>query len=221
MGRLCRVVVPGLSHHITQRGVRRSPVFFDDRDRKIYLELLSEACELFGLSIRSYTMMTNHVHLVAVPEHEDSLGKTLRDTHGPYASYFNRRYGFCGHLWQARFHSSPMDDAHFWAAVRYVENNPVRAGMVERAEEYPWSSAAAHCGRRSDPILSSFEVNPQLIPEWAEWLAAGQPAAEIETIRQKARTGRPLGSKTFIKGLETALGRRLLAAKRGRKKGTE
>ena len=110
---------------------------------KSNLELLSQACELFGLSIRSYTLMTNHVHLIAVPEGEDSPGKALRDTHGPYASYFNRRYGFCGHLWQARFHSSPMDDAHFWAAVRYVENNPVRSRMVELAQDYPWSSAAA------------------------------------------------------------------------------
>ena len=221
MGRLRRVVVPGLPHHITQRGVRRCPVFCDDRDRKIYLELLSEASELFGLSIRSYTLMTNHVHLIAVPEREDSIGKTLRDTHGPYASYFNRRYRFCGHLWQARFHSSPMDDVHFWAGVRYVENNPVRAGMVERAQDYPWSSAAAHCGPRSDPLLASFDINPLLIPDWSEWLAAGQPVAEIETIRRNTRTGRPSGSEEFIKGLEAGLGRRLRPAKRGRKKGAE
>ncbi len=218
MGRLRRVVVPGLPHHITQRGVRRYPVFSDDRDRKIYLELLSQACELFGLSIRSYTLMTNHVHLIAVPEGEDSPGKALRDTHGPYASYFNRRYGFCGHLWQARFHSSPMDDAHFWAAVRYVENNPVRSRMVELAQDYPWSSAAAHCGLRDDPLLSPFDINPLLIPDWAAWLAAGQPTAEIESIRKNTRTGRPLGSEQFIEGMETRLGRRLRPAKRGRKK---
>ena len=221
MGRLRRVVVPGLPHHITQRGVRRSPVFFDDRDRQIYLELLSEASELFGLAIRSYTLMTNHVHLIAVPEHEESLGKAMRDTHGPYAFYFNRRHSFCGHLWQARFHSSPLDDAHSWAAVRYVENNPVRSGMAEQAQDYPWSSAAAHCGLCEDLLLSAFDIDPHLIPDWEEWLAAGQPAAEIESIRKNTRTGRPVGSKPFIENLETKLGRRLRPAKRGRKKGTK
>ena len=164
MGRLRRVVVPGLPHHVTQRGVRRSATFSDARDRCIYLELLSEASRLFGLAVRSYVLMTNHIHLIAVPEHEDSLGKTMRDTHGPYASYFNRRYGFCGHLWQARFYSSPMDDGHFWEAVRYVENNPVRAGIVERAEDYPWSSAAAHCGLREDLLLLLFDTDTRLIP---------------------------------------------------------
>ena len=99
--------------------------------------------------------MTNHVHLIAVPAGPQSLALTMRDTHQAYAAWLNRKTGQSGHLWQGRFFSCVLDpdDSHYWSAVRYVERNPVRAGLVQRAEQYPWSSAAVHCGRRPDKRL--------------------------------------------------------------------
>jgi putative transposase len=114
--------------------------------------------------------MTNHVHLVAVPEREHSLGRALRAAHTVYAWYFNTRQQLSGHLWQGRFHSSPMDEDHLSAAVRYAERNPVRAGVVERAEDYRWSSAEAHCGVRSDPLLDTAFPEPGIIEDWQHCL---------------------------------------------------
>jgi putative transposase len=120
--------VSGLPHHVTQRGNRRTDVFVDAEDRHLYLELLREYSNHHRLRVWDYALMTNHTHLIVVPEAARSLSDTMRDTHGTYAVMFNRKYGFSGHLWQARFYSCILDDAHLWHAVRYVERNPVRAG---------------------------------------------------------------------------------------------
>jgi len=162
MPRFKRVVVPGLPHHITQRGNRRMNVFFDDEDREIFLRILGEVGESNGLANFSYDLMTNHEHLVSVPKLESSLATSMRDLLGPYAAYINRKYGFSGRLWQGRFFSTVLDDAHFWEAIRYVERNPVRAGLVQRAEQYRWSSAAAHCGKREDCLLANLPVAASL-----------------------------------------------------------
>ncbi len=146
MSRVARIVVPGFPHHVTQRGNRRADVFEVDADYEAYLRFLKEYADRRGLAIWAYCLMTNHVHLVVVPEREESLGQALRDTHTVYAMHFNGRTDLSGHVWQGRFFSSPLDETYLWAAVRYVERNPVRAGMVERAEAYRWSSAQAHCG---------------------------------------------------------------------------
>ena len=150
MPRLARVVIPGMPHHVTQRGNRREPVFFEPGDRAWYLHLLAHYADLHGLEIWAYCLMTNHVHLVAVPSTEASLGQSLRDAHGAYSSYLNRRINVTGHLWQGRFYSTVLEGPHMWSAVRYVERNPVRAAIVQRAEEYAWSSAAVHCGLRGN-----------------------------------------------------------------------
>ncbi|MDA2928105.1 transposase [Acidobacteria bacterium AH-259-G07] len=179
MARLARVVVPGSPHHVIQRGIRRTNVFVDAQDRHVYERLLKEKCDQYGVNILSYWRMTNHVHLIAIPEAARSLGQAMRDAHGPYASYFNRKCGFSGHLLQARFHSCVLDETHFWSAIRYVERNPVRAGIVHRAEDYPWSSALAHCGLRQDPLLVALSVDKRLIPDWATWLATEQSISEL------------------------------------------
>ncbi|MDK1022419.1 MAG: transposase, partial [Candidatus Hydrogenedentes bacterium] len=151
---MARIVVPGFPHHVTQRGNRRADIFESDAVRGAYLRFLKTYCAKRGVSVWAYCLMTNHVHLVVVPQEGASLGTALHDTHTVYAMYFNSRTGFSGHVWQGRFFSCPLDESHHWAAVRYIEQNPVRAGIVDRAEDYPWSSAAAHCGRRSDAVLS-------------------------------------------------------------------
>src|SRR5205085_8821132 len=115
-----------------------------------YLHLFTENSRRFSLCVLAYCLMTNHVHFVVVPEKKDSIWKTFHRSHSIYAMRFNAKYGLCGHLWQGRAYSCVLDEAHLWAAVRYVELNPVRAGMVRFAEDYPWSSAAAHCRMDDD-----------------------------------------------------------------------
>ena len=215
MPRIARVVVPGLPHHVSQRGNRQADVFFDRHDRKRYLSLLEKYGQRHGVAIWAYCLMTNHVHFVAVPAAAESLGRTFRDAHQAYASWLNRKMGESGHLWQGRFFSCVLDDRHLWAAVRYVERNPVRAGLVARAEDWPWSSAGAHCGLRDDPLLSPIQM-PWPVPDWSAYLR-DEDEADTAAIRRQTRTGRPWGPDGFIKTLELSLGRILHPRKRGRK----
>jgi len=150
MPRVARTVFADLPHHITQRGNRRETVFFNDEDRICYLSWLKEYSDKHNIEILAYCLMTNHVHLVVVPFTEESLQRVLRPLHMRYAQRINREHGWDGHLWQGRFFSCPLDEIYMWAAVRYVERNPVRAGLVRRAEDYDWSSAAGHCSLKED-----------------------------------------------------------------------
>src|SRR5579883_230312 len=144
MARLARVVVPGVWHHATQRGNRRQTVFFTDSDRATYLQFLTRHCARSAVRIAGYCLMSNHVHLIAVPERLGALASALGRTHVDYARWLNLRRGETGHVWQNRFYSCALDERHQWHALRYVELNPVRAGLVAHAAEWPWSSAAAH-----------------------------------------------------------------------------
>jgi len=191
MPRVARIVAPGSPHHVTQRGSRREPVFFDDADRQKYLMLLMECKDKYGPDVWACCLMTNHVHLVAVPRRAEALARALRDTHQAYAAWMNRRLRVSGHLRQERFYSTALDESHLWAAVAYVERNPVRAGMVERAEQHPWSSAAARCGQRSDPLLAADWPPGGVQIDWSAWLAREQPAEELQAIRGRTMTGRP------------------------------
>lgn len=139
MARLARIAAPGIPYHVTQRGNRRQPVFFQEDDYRAYLQELWRQSERFGLRIWAYCLMTNHVHLIAVPDHEQSLARGLGETHRRYTRRVNFREGWRGYLWQGRFGSVPLDELHLIAAMRYVERNPVTAGLVSRAEDYPWS----------------------------------------------------------------------------------
>lgn len=216
MSRVARIVVPGFAHHVTQRGNRRADVFETDDDRDAYLHFLTKYADKHGLEVWAYCLMTNHVHLVAVPEREDSLAKALRDAHTVYAMRFNTRTRLTGHVWQGRFYSCPMDETHLWAAVRYVERNPVRAGLVSRAEDYPWSSAPAHCGLRHDGVLSKEFPPAGVVADWAEWLES-EDDADVQRLRTCTRVGRPCGTAPFVARLESLLGRVLAPQPRGRK----
>ncbi len=210
-----RVTVPGCPHHVLHRGNRKQNVFLDDSDRLVYLRLMREACKRYRTFIWTYTLMTNHVHHVAVPEREDSLHKTIKVAHGEYTSYFNKKYDVVGHAWQGRFKSFPMDESYCRNAIRYIERNPVRAGLVKRAEDYLWSSAAAHCGLRDDMLLSGDCPLVLEIPDWSDWLNVDFDNQEDEVLRQHTQTGRPLGSKEFLKRIGSQVGRDLLPKKRG------
>ena len=154
MPRLSRTVFAGVPHHVTQRGNRRETVFFTDEDRYAYLDALREYCRKHRVEVLAYCLMSNHIHLIAVPERDDGLERVLRPLHMRHAQRVNRNRGWKGHLWQGRFFSSPLDEQYLWAAIRYVERNPVRAKMVRKAENYAWSSAAGHCGLRKDTLLN-------------------------------------------------------------------
>jgi putative transposase len=144
MARLPRFVLPGHPHHITQRGNRRERTFFEDGDYELYLDLLADAADRSGVAIWSYCLMPNHVHIIAVPSDEDGLRRTFRHVHRHYTGYINARLRVTGHLWQGRFSSVAMDEPHLVCALRYVALNPVRAGLAERAQDWPtWKGAPA------------------------------------------------------------------------------
>jgi putative transposase len=146
VARLARVVAIDVAHHVTQRGNRRQVIFTSDSERSVYMGLLRESAERHCLSVIGYCLMSNHVHLVVIPRKTESLASTFKTTHGQYASYWNAAHHSSGHLWQGRFYSCPLDPVHLWEALRYTELNPVRAGMVQSAAQWKWSSAAVHCG---------------------------------------------------------------------------
>ncbi len=218
MPRSRRIVVPGLPHHITQRGNRRMNVFLDVADRRVFLRILREVSLLYSLQHYSYSLMTNHFHLISSPEEAPSLSLTIRDVLGPDAAYFNHKYGFSGRLWRGRFYSTVLDETHFWAALRHVERNPVRAGMVIRAEEYEWSAAATHCSLKHDRLLTALPGIPDFIGDWSTWIAGEDDLQEIKIIRRTTKTGRPCGSSGFVEELEGILGVKLRAHKPDRHK---
>ncbi len=215
MARLGRVVVPGLPHHVTQRGNRRLETFFSAADYRAYLELLAAQCARAGTQVWAYCLMPNHVHLILVPEHADGLRAALGEAHRRYTRRINVREGWHGHLWQERFHSFAMDEPHVAACARYVELNPLRAGLVARARDWPWSSARAHLAGEDDGLV---RVAPLLerFADWRSFLAAGLEDEALEALRRNTRTGRPLGGPAFLARLETELGRRLGPGRPGR-----
>ncbi|KPJ53893.1 MAG: transposase, partial [Planctomycetes bacterium DG_58] len=144
MTRIARVAIPDVVYHITQRGNNRQDVFFVEDDRRVYLELLAEESDRYALRVLGYCLMTNHIHLVAVPQTKHSLAKAVGRTHWRYTRYVNGLHRRSGHLWQNRFFSCGLDEKHTVAAMRYVEQNPVRAKIVRKPWRYAWSSSAAH-----------------------------------------------------------------------------
>jgi putative transposase len=224
MPRLPRTVFAVVPHHVTQRGNRREDIFFTDEDRETYLAWLHEYSDKHRLEVLAYCLMTNHIHLVVVPETDEGLHLVLKPLHMRYAQRINRMRGWKGHLWQGRFFSSPLDEAYLWAAVRYVERNPVRAGMERRAENYRWSSAAAHCGHRTDSLLnldSAWSKQFTAIDDWSAWLAEGDETEEIRILRQNADKGLPCGNADFIRRLEKKVGRQLAYRPQGRPRKAE
>lgn len=160
--------------------------------------------------------MDNHVHFIAVPESKESLSLTFGQTHKLYTRMVNFRKGWRGYLWQGRFHSHCLDEKHLYAAVRYVERNPVEAGLVERAEDYPYSSARSHIHRTEDPILSQCFLT-QEIQDWRQYLMSESDPLILKSIQTKQSNGRPLGNADFIKELERITGKILAQQRPGPK----
>lgn len=217
MARLRRLVIPGFAHHVTQRGNRRARTFFEDGDYELYRDLLAEAAAKARASVWCYCLMPNHVHVIVVPSDEDGLRRTFADVHRRYTGFINARNRWTGHLWQGRFGAVAMDEDYLANAVRYVSLNPVRARLVRRAQDWPWSSVRAHLKAADDalvtvaPVLERYGRFDKFLGQAFDEAAAYQPLRRSET------TGRPLGSEAWIKALETQTGRTLAPQKRGPK----
>jgi putative transposase len=203
MPRQARCVVPGVACHITQRGVDRGNVFFTAKDRLHYLQLLKNELLDGGVRILSYCLMSNHVHLVVVPERAESLAITFRRTHGRYAQYLNIRRNRTGHLWQNRFYSTMLSASHLWVAIGYAERNPVRARMVERPDDHRWSSARAHLtGVDESGVLDmEFWRREGGSERWCCLLADQDELAAMRALEASTFSGRPFGEDEFVEGM--------------------
>jgi putative transposase len=215
MARLSRVVIPGVAHHVTQRGNRREPTFFEDGDYRLYLDLLADAARAARVEVWSYCLMPNHVHLIVTPSDADGLWRTFRKVHRHYTGYINARMRTTGHLWQGRYGSVAMDEGHLIAALRYVALNPVRARLVARAGDWPWSSTPALLAGRDDAVVT---VAPALsrVGDFAAFLDEDfDEAAAYGPLRKAELVGRPVGAPAWITRMEAATGLTLAPRKRG------
>ena len=208
MPRVARLVLPGLPHHITQRGNYRQKVFYRDEDRLLYLNLLREFAVHYGVSILAYCLMPNHVHLIAVPHHERALARMLQRVHADYARAVHLRLRRVGHLWQARYASVPMDEKHFWATMVYVEQNPSKAHLVDHPWDWRWSSAQAHLADSEGGLLDLVAWRARYTPEkWKRCLELGlADSLTIERIREATQKGWPLGDEAFLDRLASEFG---------------
>ena len=216
MPRIARIVIPHYPHHVTQRGNRRQSVFFNDEDYIFYKKTIAAALSQAQVALWAYCLMPNHVHLVVVPETEGGLCDLFRKAHRDYTRRINFREGWRGHLWQERFHSFVMDENYLLATVRYVELNPVRAGLCRCAEDWPWSSVHAHLKGEDDELVT---VKPMLnlVNDWHEYLGQ-QDLDAHKSIRMHTNTGRPLGEDALIAKVEAITGRDLRKKKPGPKR---
>ncbi|MDP3732189.1 MAG: transposase [Candidatus Omnitrophota bacterium] len=221
MPRIARVVAVGLPHHITQRGNYQQDIFFSEDDRKQYLMWIREYSIKYNLSILAYCLMQNHIHFIAIPNQPDSLARTFNSAHMRYSQYYNNKSKRRGHLWQGRFYSCVLDESHLVLAARYIERNPVRAGLVEKPWQWPWSSAINHTNKnRSSPIeLGDFlGIIGMSCGSWKEYIDSTEEGSLLQRIRKYTLTGRPLGTTSFINMLESKFDRILCAPTIGRPK---
>ncbi|MFC2171748.1 transposase [Acidobacteriota bacterium] len=216
MARIPRIVVPGFPHHVTQRGNLQQDVFDSKIDRKIYMKLMSHYSSRYGTEIWVYCLMRNHVHFIAIPEKKDSLARTFNQAHSKYTQYWNRKHNIVGHLWHNRFFSVVLDELHLLNATRYIERNPVRAGIVKFAIDYQWSSARAHVHNTYDSLLSKSSTLEKIIHEWLDFIEVEDDAVWIKKFKKQTLRGRPVGNKKFIKKVEKIIGQSLKVKPVGR-----
>jgi len=209
-----RIEVVDIPHHVTQRGNRRLQTFFTDADYRAYLRLLAEAKEKAQVAVWAYCCMPNHVHLVVVPSEKGGLARLMQHPHRRYARRINKRMEWQGHLWQSRFYSCPLDEDHLVVAVRYVELNPVHAGLCEDPRDWRWSSIHAHLKGEDDLLV---DVGPMLerVQDWNSYLAQSNSSSMVESIRSGSISGRPAGDDAFVSMIEEVTGKRVRKNKPG------
>lgn len=223
MPRLPRYFVDGQPQHVIQRGNNRADVFAEEADRRRYLDLLEAAAAAHGTAIHAYVLMTNHIHLLVTPATEHSLPQTLKAVAGPYAQYFNTRYGRTGTLWDGRYRATLVDsEAYLLACMRYIELNPVRAGMVADPAAYPWSSYRVNGAGGADPLVRPHGLYLGLgeddIGRRSAYRAVFRDhveLAELEAIRAATNKAWALGDDRFRQRMAALGGRRAAPTRRG------
>lgn len=223
MARLSRLAIPGEVHHLIQRGHDQQAIVRDDEDRRAFIDALRECAALHKVAIHAYVLMDNHLHLLATPPAPDSLSRMMQSLGRRYVARFNRRHGRSGGLWEGRFRAAPLEPAWLLSCMRYIELNPVRAGLVERPESYAWSSAAHHLGAVRDPLVhdhagfwamgnTPFERDAN----YRRYMEEGCSPEEMQALLAAALRGWPLGSAAFRAQLAKQTDRPLAPRPRGR-----
>jgi putative transposase len=222
MARLARIAIGNVPHHVTQRGNAGQFLLAQTAEKAVYLELLQKYLDLYRVSLLGYCLMSNHVHLIVLPTDAEALALALKQTHGRFASFWNGSHCSSGHVWQGRFYSCPLDEAHLWMALRYTERNPVRARLVKKPEDWEWSSARMHCGEVEAPAWLRMEKFGRRwsAAAWREYLLEGESESDLREVRRSTHTGRPLGSGEFLRQIEQATNRSLVVSKGGRPRGS-
>jgi putative transposase len=218
MPRQQRLVVPEVPLHIIQRGNDRMACFRQERDYLVYLALLQQASEGFGCAVHAYCLMTNHIHLLLTAGSSDACAALMHGLAHRYAQYFNREHKRTGTLWDGRYRSCLVESSSYiLACYRYIELNPVRAGMVSHPKAYRWSSYAANSGARTDRVVSPHAEFSALPPAaYVDLLdAAVEPALLVE-IRDATNSGYPLATESFKIALSTVTGRKTGPGRAGR-----
>ncbi len=218
MPRTARVVIPGIPHHVTQRGNYRQKVFYTDKDKEQYVNWIVEYVKKYEVEVAGYCIMGNHVHFVVIPKKEESLSRLFNMAHMRYSQYMNKKLKALGHLWQGRFYSSPLGEESLKEVLRYVERNPVRAKMVKKAWDYEWSSAKEHIGGKAGklPVTGIKEILGKNEKEWKAYIEEKDREDALKQIRLSTLNGKPYGSEKFITWLETKLKLKLRLLPRGR-----
>jgi len=217
MPRAARIVKPDLPYHVTQRGNFRQNVFEEQEDFLFYKKYLKEYSVKYYLEILAYCFMSNHVHFICIPKDTSSMADTFKYLNMIYSQYYNNKMKQKGHLWQGRFYSCPLDESHLHAAIKYVENNPVRAGIVKNAIDYKWSSAMEHIKDEYD-IVSGNSKDFIGIKNWKKYLGEEEIEEDLQKIRNHTMKGLPLGGEAFVSRLEKLFKANLKIKTRGRPK---
>ena len=228
MARLPRLTLAGHPHHVIQRGNNRQPIFLDTVDREFMLGLLAEYGRQFKVPIHAWVLMDNHLHLLATPETVEGLPKMMQAVGRQYVRHFNDRHGRTGTLWEGRYRSTVIEsERYLLACMVYIDLNPVRAGLVQQARDYPWSSHAHYVGLRQDRLATPHPLfwtlgNTPFAREaaYAEMVHAGTSAAEQTAMTDATLHGWALGSPAFVAGLQDLTNRRVQPKRPGRPAGT-
>lgn len=223
MPRRSRLVVPDVPLHIVHRGNNRLPCFRQEGDYLVYLALLQAASQKHGCAVHAYCLMTNHVHLLVTPGSADACGRMMHGVAQRYAYYFNSSGGRTGTLWEGRFRSCIVESAGYvLACYRYIELNPVRAGMVSHPDAYPWSSFAGNSGSRKDALLTPHaEYSALGRSDYLGMISEGIDSDALVEIREATNGGYPLATKSFKSALSNASGRKLNRGRAGRPRASQ
>lgn len=224
MPRPPRFDVPGFPYHVIQRGVNRASCFFGDVDRRYYLKLLAKFAETRRCAVHAYVLMTNHVHLLLTPAAKGAVAALMQDLGRSYVRVINAIHGRTGTLWQGRFKSSVVDsERYFLACQRYIEMNPVRAGIVSHPNEYAWSSYAHYANGAIKPFITEHDCFARLgttsegrAAAYRGLFVQGMSSTELQAIRLAANSSAALGEEGFIERLSVSVGRNIGPRRRGR-----